>query len=163
MRFCLRALPVCLTILVAALVMALTSAPAFALHCYELTLKDEKGVVIPVSPPVIGLMLGGNPVIGDGVPPHATLEPAAPADCPLPLVEGIRNLYNASCLSEAARKKAATEGGATVERIKKGCEDMAASLQGKDVEFYKKRDEKLFPKKKEDSIFPKNPARSYAL
>lgn len=120
-------------------VAALATTPAYAARCFTLTLKDEKGAVIPTAAPVIGLMLGKNPIIEGPVPAHVKKELAAPADCPASLVNGIRDLYNTSCLSDEARQKAAAENNTFVDNVKSGCADMSDALQGKD--------EKIFPKK----------------
>jgi hypothetical protein len=45
-----------------------------------------------------------------------------------------------------------------VEAVSRGCSEMDAALQNKDVEFYRERDKKLFPQKQEPpSLFPKKP------
>ncbi|MBY0510027.1 MAG: hypothetical protein K2P94_07720 [Rhodospirillaceae bacterium] len=146
MRFLLRTM-IC--------VGAFASTPALALHCYTLALKDDKGAVVSVSPPAIGLMIGVNPVIEGAYPPHVTREPVAPAQCPESLVESIRATFNASCLGDDLRKKAADANKVPVEMVSKGCGEMEAALQNKDVEFYRERDKTLFPQKPD--IFPKKP------
>ena len=120
-------------------VAVLAAAPAYAARCYTLTLKDEKGAVIPTPAPVVGLMLGKDPIIDGPVPAHAKKELAAPADCPASLVNGIRDLYNTSCVSDVARQKAAAENNSSVDNVKNRCADMSDALQGKD--------ENIFPKK----------------
>lgn len=117
----------------------LAAAPAYAARCFTLTLKDEKGAVIPTAAPVVGLMLGKDPIIDGPVPAHVKKELAAPADCPASLVNGIRDLYNTSCVSDEARQKAAAENNASVDNVKNRCADMSDALQGKD--------ERIFPKK----------------
>jgi hypothetical protein len=134
---------------------AFASTPALALHCYQLALKDDKGAVVPVSPPAIGLMIGANPVIEGAYPPHVAREPVAPAKCPDSLVESIRATFNASCLGDELRKKTADANKVPVEMVNKGCGEMDAALQNKDEEFYRERDKKLFPQKPEAS--PKKP------
>lgn len=133
----------------------LVSTPALALHCYELALKDSAGVVIPLSVPPVGLMVGGNPVIEGSYPPHVKREPIAPAQCPATLVESVRQSFNASCPGEDLRKKAAAANKISRELVDQGCNDMATALLNKDVEFYQKRDKELFPN--HDGIFPTKP------
>jgi len=132
------------------------ATPASAAYCYKLALKDEIGAFLTINPPPIGIMLGGQVVVDGELPPHATREPAEAVACPQQLVDNIRNLYNASCLSEDARKKAAAEYQGSIEVINKGCEDMAVSLRGDDVEFYRKQDAEKRPKK-DDGMFLKKP------
>lgn len=147
-----------MVICAAALAPVAASTPALALHCYELELRDAAGAAIPVSPPAIGLMIGANPVIDGAYPPHAKREPVAPATCPDSLVESIRATFNASCLGEDVRKKAADANKVPLEVVNKGCGEMDAALQNKDVEFYRERDKKLFPQKQEPpALFPKKP------
>jgi hypothetical protein len=71
------------------------------------------------------------------------------------LVEGIRAAFNASCVGDDQRKKAAAENKVSIEQINKGCGEMNDALQNKDVEFYRERDKKLFPAK--PGLFPKKP------
>jgi len=132
------------------------ATPASAAYCYKLALKDQNGAVVAVNPAPIGIMLGGQPVVDGDFPPHATREPVEAVACPQNLVESIRGLYNASCLSEEAREKAAAAYNGSVDLIKKGCEDMAVSLRGDDVEFYRKQDAEKRPKTN-DGIFLKKP------
>lgn len=118
---------------------ALATTPAHAARCYKLILKDESGAVIPTAAPVVGLMLGKNPIIDGPVPAHAKREPAAPVACPASLVDGIHNLYNTSCVTEAAREKAAAENNTSVDVVKSGCADMSDALQGKDEDIFPKK------------------------
>lgn len=129
--------------------------PAFALQCYELALKDEKGAVISVNPAPIGLMVGGNPVLDGDYPTHFKRDIVAPAHCPVALVDGVRKMFNAACPGEDLRKSAAQANKVPLSAIEKGCEDMLVALTNQDAEKYRKENEKRFPGSQ--SIFPKQP------
>ncbi len=103
-------------------------APASAAGCVAMNLFDQHGAVVPTPTPVIGMLLGGVPVLDGVVPPHFSRKPGAPAPCPEILVEKVRGLFNASCPSEERRKQAAAKNNSTISDINTGCANMAEAL-----------------------------------
>ena len=99
-----------------------------AATCVAITLFDQNGAVVSVPMPVVGLMLGGTPVIGAGLPPHFSRKSGSAVPCPEVLLERIRDLFNASCPAEDRRNQAAATNRSSVEEINRGCANMAEAL-----------------------------------
>jgi hypothetical protein len=110
-------------------VSALLSAPqaSAAPQCVEMRFLDEKGVLLPVNPPLIGILLGERPLF-EGVPASNRWEPGRPTSCPPALIASVQKTFNESCLTEQSRAKAAAQNRADMSVVEKGCADMAKSL-----------------------------------
>ena len=105
---------------------ALASTPALATQCVKVTFVDDKGAVVLDA---VGLMLDGAPVTGLVTPPFATRNVGEQTPCPQDLVNKMQELFNASCLTEDRRKKAAGNAGGSIDLINKRCGDMAQALR----------------------------------
>ena len=123
MRILVRILPACVASLIA--------GPAVAAQCVLMSLFDQNGGVVPTEKPVVGLVVGDNPIIEGALPVHYSRKPIGSAPCPAALVENTRTLFNESCTSEDRRKRAAGDNKAELSVINKGCADMAKALQGR--------------------------------
>ena len=118
----------------------LAAAPSFAADppaeagtakCYTVIFMDQVGQLIPTEKPVVGLPVGGDPIMMGVIPGHASRKIGEPAPCPRELVETITNLFNTSCTSEDRRAQAATNYKSTIENIVQNCANMASALAGK--------------------------------
>lgn len=106
----------------------LSASQAFAAaQCFEMRFLDEKGVLIPVNPPLVGIFVGDHPLF-EGVPASNTWEPGRPTSCPPALVASVQKVFNESCLTEDSRKKAAEKNRADLSVIEKRCADAAKTL-----------------------------------
>jgi hypothetical protein len=94
------------------------TAPAQA-KCMLMSYFDQNGAVIQTAEPVIAMQVGDRQIVERGVPTNPTpykqvVGPTVP--CPAPLVESIRQVFNASCPSAGSRNQAAMDNQAAVER-----------------------------------------------
>lgn len=114
---------------------AILSASAFlsapeaiaAPQCVEMRFLDEKGVLLPVNPPLIGIFLGDRPLF-EGMPPSNRSEPGRHVPCPDVLVANAQKVFNESCLTEDSRNTAAAQNRVDVSVVNQRCADMAKSL-----------------------------------
>ncbi len=105
------------------------SAPAAAAKCVKMDFFDQYGAVIPTPQPVMGLLVGGEPVLGGAGPAYFSKKPAEPAPCPAALIEKVQGLFNTSCPTEARRAQAAKDNKVDLAVINKGCGNMAEALR----------------------------------
>jgi hypothetical protein len=96
-------------------------------QCTEMRFLDEKGVLVPANPPLIGIFLGDRPYF-EGVPPSAKSEPGRMVPCPAELIASAQKVFNDSCLTEERRKLAATQNRADISLVNQRCADMGKSL-----------------------------------
>lgn len=110
-----------------ALVLSAPTAAA-APQCFEMRFLDEAGVLIPVNPPLVGIMIGTRPLF-EGLPPAAArTERGNPTPCPEALIASARKVFETSCTSEEGRRRAAAANNADMARVNKRCGDLAATL-----------------------------------
>ena len=98
--------------------------------CVVVTLLDQDNLPIRTTEPVIGLLLGGSPVVEETAPAHSARKAGAPAACPPTLVAHVKELYEASCTSQDRRERAAAENKVVIEFVNNGCINMRAALTG---------------------------------
>ena len=103
-------------------------APAEAAQCVKMDFFDQYGAVILTPQPVVGLLVGGEPVLGGAGPAYFTKKPAGPAPCPAVLLKVVQELFNTSCPTEDRRAQAAKDNKVDVAVINKSCGNMAAAL-----------------------------------
>lgn len=107
----------------------LSASPAFAApQCVEMRFLDDKGVLLPVNPPLIGIMLGDRPLFEGSPPRYTKVEKGRFVPCPEALIASTQKVFNESCLTEDRRKEAAAKNGADISLINQRCTDMAAAL-----------------------------------
>ena len=108
---------------------ALSAAPAFAApQCVEMRFLDAKGVVVPVTPPLIGIMIGDTPLF-EGLPPAAaSVTSGRLLPCPDALVASTQKVFEDSCTSDERRQKAAASNSANIAVINKRCADLTLTL-----------------------------------
>lgn len=105
------------------------ASPALAApQCVEMQFFDSGGLIIPVNPPMVGLMIGETPLY-EGVPPqHARTESGRFVPCPQALVASAQQAFTDFCTSDERRKKAAAANNAEMSVINKRCGDLTAAL-----------------------------------
>ncbi len=108
---------------------AITAPPALAApQCMEMRLLDAKGVIVPVNPPLVGIMIGDSPLF-EGFPPnHASIEAGRLLPCPEALLASARKAFEDFCTSDERRKKAAADNGVDLSMVGKRCGDLTAAL-----------------------------------
>ena len=116
-----------LTTLLACAILGL-AAPARAAQCVTMIFLDQYGAVIQTPQPVVGLLLGGEPILGGTAPPYFTKKTGAPAPCQRQLLDRVLELFNNSCPTEERRNQAAKDNKADLSVINKGCANMAEAL-----------------------------------
>ncbi|MGE3474695.1 MAG: hypothetical protein AB7H70_02690 [Rhodospirillaceae bacterium] len=112
---------------VAAAAVLSASQAAAAPQCTEMRFLDDKGVLVPANPPLIGIFLGDRPLF-EGVPPSPRSEPGRMVPCPAELVASAQKVFNDSCLTEDRRKTAASQNRVDASVVNQRCAEMAASL-----------------------------------
>ena len=117
-----------LKVLVAGIALG-AAVSAQAAQCVLMGYFDQNGAVIQTPAPVIGIMIGGAPVVEEGVPIHYSSQQGPGVPCPTKLVESIRGMFNKSCPSEGRRNQAAIDNKTTVEATNQGCTKMLQALQ----------------------------------
>ena len=108
---------------------ALSATPARAApQCVEMRFLDAKGVVVPVTPPLIGIMIGDTPLF-EGLPPVAASATSGRIlPCPDALVASTQKVFNESCTSDERRQKAAAANRADMATINRRCADLTKTL-----------------------------------
>jgi hypothetical protein len=83
--------------------------------------------------PLIGFVMpgGGAPVVDMPVQPGASLIAGAKAECPPALLKTMRDLFDASCLTNEQRAATMKENNTTMENVNQRCRDLYASLDSK--------------------------------
>jgi hypothetical protein len=103
------------------------AAPAMAMQCVEFLILDAKGVPIKTDR-LVGLMVGGSPVVNKTIPPHASKKVTDGVPCPLALLDSVHKLFQESCSSEDRRQAAARDNGGNISAINDGCANMIKAL-----------------------------------
>jgi hypothetical protein len=105
------------------------ASPALAApQCFELRFLDAKKVVVPVNPPIIGIMVGDRPLFEGNPPDHEFMEDGRHLPCPEPLLASVRKAFDDFCTSDERRKKAATDNKVDMSVINSRCGDLTAAL-----------------------------------
>lgn len=113
----------------AAAVAVLCASPALAApQCVEMRFLDAKGVLIPVSPPLIGIIIGDGPLFEGSPPPFEKAEAGRFVPCPQALIDSTQKVFDDSCTTEERRKKTAAQNNADISVINKRCGDLSATL-----------------------------------
>lgn len=115
--------------LCAAAAVLLSASQAFAApQCTEMRFLDQKGVLVPVNPPLIGIFLGDRPLFEGSPPAHVKSEAGRLVPCPETLIASAQKVFNDSCLTENSRQLAATQNNVDVALVNQRCGEMAKSL-----------------------------------
>jgi len=117
-----------LKILLASLALG-AAIPAQAAQCVLMSYFDQNGAVIQTPEPVIAMVVGGAPMVEEGMPTHYSAKQGPEVPCPAKLVDSIRAVFNRSCPSEGSRNQAAKDNKTKVEEINTGCGNMLKALQ----------------------------------
>lgn len=97
-------------------------------RCVEMRFFDEKGVVIPVDPPLTGIMIGDTPLFEGSPPPFARAEGGRFLPCPQALIASVRKTFDDFCTSDERRKQTASANGVDMATVNKRCADLTAAL-----------------------------------
>jgi hypothetical protein len=97
-------------------------------RCVEMRFFDEKDVVIPVDPPLVGIMIGEGPLFEGSPPPFARTEAGRFMQCPQALLASVRKSFDDLCSSDERRKKTAADNGVDMATVNKRCGDLSAAL-----------------------------------
>lgn len=117
MRFCL------------ALAVTMFCAPAWAAQCVQVTFKDVNGLPVATEKPLVGFVLPEiSPIVDYTIPAGVAIVAGAETSCPDSLVKVIRDLFDANCLTDEARKTAATTNTTDAENVNKRCKDIYNAL-----------------------------------
>lgn len=109
--------------------LALAASPALAApQCMELRFLDANGVVVPVNPPMIGIMIGDAPLFEGSPPPHAGIDAGRIVSCPVELIASTQRAFDDFCTSDDRRKQAAKQNNADISLINKRCGDLSQTL-----------------------------------
>jgi len=115
-----------------ALAVMLFCAPAWAAQCVQVTLKDVNGLPVPTDQPLVGFVLPEiSPIVDYTLPAGVSVVSGAEVPCPDSLVKVMRDLFDANCLTDEARKSAATTNTSDAENVNKRCKDIYSALNPK--------------------------------
>lgn len=103
---------------------AVSAAP----QCVEMRFLDAKGVVLPVNPPLIGIMIGSAPLFEGSPPPFAKVEPGRFVGCPQALIDSARKAFVDSCTSDERRNTAARTNSVDISVVNQRCADLNDTL-----------------------------------
>jgi hypothetical protein len=92
---------------------------------------DAQGVAIPTAEPVIAIMVGRTPMLGDSVPIAASHEPGAQVPCPQSVIDDVRKRFEQACATDQRRDQAARDQKTSRDAVDKSCSDMAVTLGGR--------------------------------
>jgi len=97
-------------------------------QCMEMRFLDARGVVLPVNPPLIGIMVGDAPLFEGSPPQYSKLEAGRLLPCPEQLVASVRKTFEDSCTSDEKRKATAITNKADISLVNKRCADLSNTL-----------------------------------
>jgi hypothetical protein len=116
------------SVLLAAAALLYASPVLAAPQCMEMRFLDAAGVVMPVNPPLIGIMIGDGPLF-EGLPPqYSKLETGRLLPCPEALLASVRKTFEDFCTSDEKRAVAAASNNTDVSHVNKRCTDMTNAL-----------------------------------
>jgi hypothetical protein len=122
------ALLVLLTIAVPSLAAENAAIPRKA-NCVKVELLDQDSLPVRGQPAVVGLLVGGKPIIPEAeYPRHFSLRAGEPAACPAALVESVAQSYKDSCLTAERRVQTATVNNASRESVATQCQTIREAL-----------------------------------
>ncbi len=122
------ALLVLLTIAVPSLAAENSAVPRKA-NCVKVELLDQDSLPVRGQPAVVGLLVGGKPIIPEvDYPRHSSLRAGEPATCPAALVEIVAQSYKDSCLTAERRVQTATANKASRESVEAQCQTIREAL-----------------------------------
>jgi len=124
----LKSTTLTLAFTIAALTFIGAPQPAESAQCVNVSLLDPNGVIVTTDAPIVGMMLGGIPVIQGEFPPHAGTTAGTVVPCPQIIVDQVTSLFSETCTTAGRRTSAAQMHGVNIEVIAKGCTDMSAAL-----------------------------------
>ena len=108
---------------------AAPAAPARAAKCVKIELLDQDSLPLREQPAVVGLMVGGKPIIPEGdYPPHSALRAGVPTACPPALVENVAESYKESCLTVERRAQTARNNNVSNESVSAQCQTIRDDL-----------------------------------
>lgn len=108
---------------------ACIASPALAApQCFELRFLDANKVVVPVTPPIVGIMVGDRPLFEGNPPNHEYMEDGRHLPCPEALLASVRKAFDDFCTSDDRRKKAAASNKVDMSVINTRCGDLTAVL-----------------------------------
>lgn len=108
---------------------SIQARPAESAQCLNVTLHDSKGNVVPTEGPVIGIMLGGAPVIEGIFPEYASITARTEVPCPQELMDIATNVFAEMCSTTQRRSAEALSRRVSLEAIQKGCEALSTALK----------------------------------
>lgn len=109
---------------------AVSASPALAApQCVEMRFLDAAGVVLPVNPPLVGIMIGDGPLFEGRPPEFASVEPGRFVDCPQTLIDSAQKAFVDFCSSGDRREKAAAANKVDISVINKRCGDLTNALK----------------------------------
>ena len=108
---------------------AAPAAPARTAKCVKIELLDQDSLPVRGQPAVVGLLVGGKPIIPEGdYPPHAALRVGVPTSCPPALVETVAESYKESCLTVDRRAQTARTNKSSNEAVSAQCQTIRDDL-----------------------------------
>jgi hypothetical protein len=112
---------------------ALTLAsPTMAAECVQVTLKDLNGLPIMTDQSLVGFVLPNAPPLVDiELPPATQVIAGVSAACPAALLKSVRELFDASCLTDEQRAATVRANNATPENVNKRCREIYVGLNPK--------------------------------
>ncbi len=128
----LRSTPLTLSFALILMLSVTHTRPAASAQCVNVNLHDSAGTIVPTEEPVIGIMLGGAPIIEGEFPVHASTSAGTEVRCPQELIDLVTNLFAETCTTTERRAAAAQAHGVGSEIIQKGCTDMSQALKDGD-------------------------------
>ncbi len=118
-----------LSAIAAAFSAAFIASPALAApQCFELRFLDANKVVVPVNPPLVGIMIGDRPLFEGNPPNHEFMEDGSRVPCPEALLASVRKAFDDFCTTDDRRKKAAAANKVDMSVINTRCSDLTATL-----------------------------------
>ena len=108
---------------------AAPATPSRKAKCVKIELLDQDSLPVREQPAVVGLLVGGKPIIPEGdYPPHAALRVGVPTSCPPALVETVAESYKESCLTLERRAQTARTNKVSNEAVSSQCQTIQDDL-----------------------------------
>jgi hypothetical protein len=96
--------------------------------CVAVQLLDHDNLPLRTETPVVGLLVGGRPILPETLPRYSGLTVGAPAPCPPALVASVRAAYDDGCLTVERRRQTARANAADEEAIDAKCKGIGQAL-----------------------------------
>ena len=114
------------------LLISVYARPIESAQCFTVTLHDSEGTTVSTEGTVIGIMVGGVPIIDGAFPEYASISTRTNVPCPQELMDELTNLFAEMCSTTQRRSAAALSNRVSLDTIQRSCKNLSTALKETD-------------------------------